>query len=131
MISYNKRDKLVRQIDYVSRFDAALGDREALYGLPQDVAFCTQCVISNQRPNSTVEFEHTCNSNKITIFLDDKGVCDACRYADQKEAIDWEARERELETLLDKHRRTDGQHDCIVSGSGGKDSAMAGASAGR
>ena len=27
------------------------------YGLPEEVRFCKKCVISNQRPNSTVEFK--------------------------------------------------------------------------
>jgi hypothetical protein len=28
---------------------------EAYYGLPREVTFCKTCVISNQRPNSTIE----------------------------------------------------------------------------
>ena len=40
-----------------------------------------------------------------------------------RENINWEAREKELVKLLDKHRKNDGSHDCIVPGSGGKDSA--------
>jgi N-acetyl sugar amidotransferase len=43
--------------------------------------------------------------------------------AEQKEKIDWEERERELLKLLDKHRSNDGSYDCLVPGSGGKDSA--------
>ena len=35
---------------------------EAYYGLPRDVRFCKRCVISNQRPNSAVEFQHTRDS---------------------------------------------------------------------
>jgi len=57
--------------------------------------------------------------------LDDEGVCDACRFAEQKERIDWAARERELVKLLDRHRRDDGAYDCVVPGSGGKDSCYA------
>ncbi len=37
---------------------------EAYYGLPQEVKFCTKCVMSNQRPASTIEFKHTTNSKK-------------------------------------------------------------------
>lgn len=96
---------------------------EAYYGLPQEVKFCNKCVMSNQRPASTVEFKHTIKSKKTTINFDDEGVCDACRVAESKENIDWESREQELLQLLDKYRRTDGQYDCIVPGSGGKDSA--------
>ncbi len=96
---------------------------EAYFGLPEEVIFCKRCVMSNQRPSSYPEFRNTADRKTPTMHIDEEGVCDACRYADQKEDIDWEARKRELEVLLDKHRRTDGQHDCIVSGSGGKDSA--------
>ena len=31
---------------------------EAYYGLPSKVEFCKKCVISNQRPNSTIEFKN-------------------------------------------------------------------------
>lgn len=57
------------------------------------------------------------------MHLDESGVCDACRFAEEKERVDWRAREDELLALLEKHRRNDGYYDCIVPGSGGKDSA--------
>jgi N-acetyl sugar amidotransferase len=93
------------------------------YGLPHDVHFCKKCVMSNQRPASTVEFKHTIDSKKTTLHIDENGVCDACRVAEQKESIDWKKREEELLKLLDKHRSKDGSYDCLVPGSGGKDSA--------
>lgn len=96
---------------------------EAYYGLPTDVRFCSRCVMSNQRPASAVEFKHTINSKKTTLAFDEHGVCDACRVAEHKELIDWDERERELVSLLDEYRSTDGSYDCIVPGSGGKDSA--------
>lgn len=96
---------------------------ETYYGLPKDVVFCKKCVMSNQRPASAVEFKHTIQSKKITMNMDDDGVCDACRTAEQKESIDWGMREEELIALLDKHRSNDGSYDCLVPGSGGKDSA--------
>ncbi len=96
------------------------------YGLPKDVKFCKKCVISNQRPNSAIEFTHTKDSKKKTIHFDEEGVCDACRFAEIKnKTIDWMKREKELIELCGKHRKTDGQYDCIVSGSGGKDSFYA------
>ena len=98
---------------------------EAYYGLPQQVTFCKKCCYSNQRPSSTKEFAHTKNSKKVTLVLDDEGVCDACRFAERKETIDWVEREKQLIDLLDRHRRTDGSYDCIVPGSGGKDSVYA------
>lgn len=97
---------------------------EPLYGLPRNVFFCTRCVMSNQRPTSTQELSHTKESKKVTMAFDAEGVCDACRAADQKERVDWAKREEELLALLDKHRSKDGSYDCIVPGSGGKDSAF-------
>ena len=80
--------------------------------------------MSNQRPASAVEFKHTRDSKKTTINFDAEGVCDACRVNEQKQTIDWKSREQQLLALLDKHRRTDGGYDCLVPGSGGKDSAF-------
>ncbi len=96
---------------------------EAFYGLPQDVLFCKKCVMSNQRPTSSIEFKHTKDSKKATMNFDKDGVCDACRVAEEKEKINWGMREEELIKLLDKHRKSDGSYDCLVPGSGGKDSA--------
>ena len=96
---------------------------EAYYGLPNEVVFCTKCVMSNQRPTSAIEFKHTRKSKKTTLNFDESGVCDACRTAEIKDNIDWGMREDELIKLLDKHRKNDGSYDCLVPGSGGKDSA--------
>lgn len=96
------------------------------YGLPSDVAYCAKCVISNQRPNSAVEYTHTKDSKKKTINFDEHGVCDACNFAEQKKSvIDWEERDRRLRELCDRHRKNDGSYDCVVPGSGGKDSFYA------
>jgi N-acetyl sugar amidotransferase len=99
---------------------------EAKYGLPRYVGFCKKCVISNQRPNSAVEYAHTKDSKKSTINFDAEGVCDACRLAEQKHGkIDWAEREKQLMELCDRHRSKDGSYDCVVPGSGGKDSFYA------
>jgi N-acetyl sugar amidotransferase len=113
-----------RQIDY-SLF-APDANFEPKYGLPRQVQFCTRCVISNQRPNSAVEYAHTAASRKSTILLDDDGVCDACRLTEEKHGtIDWGDRDRQLRELCDRYRKTDGSYDCVVPGSGGKDSFYA------
>jgi N-acetyl sugar amidotransferase len=97
---------------------------EAFYGLPTRVLFCRHCVISNQRPSSTVEFKHKKDEAKATIGFDEDGICDACRYQEVKAVqIDWRQREDALMAVLDKYRRKDGGYDVIVPGSGGKDSA--------
>jgi N-acetyl sugar amidotransferase len=96
----------------------------AMYGLPEVVRFCKLCVISNQRPSSAVEFTHRLSDKKKTIGFDDDGVCDACRFNVQKQTlIDWDQRENDLETLLEKHRGKMG-YNVVVPGSGGKDSAF-------
>lgn len=109
-----------------SRYQADDGDLEVLYGLPKDVKFCVQCNMSNQQPMSSNEYSHGKDSTKTTMTFDDEGVCHACRFNDFKRdgEIDWEEREKELIELCDKYRKDDGSYDCIVGGSGGKDSAM-------
>jgi N-acetyl sugar amidotransferase len=101
-----------------------MGKFEAYFGLPSDVKFCKKCVISNQRPNSTVEFKNNIKEKKETINFDDDGICSACRYHETKDKdINWNEREETLVKLLDKFRRNDGGYDVVVPGSGGKDSA--------
>jgi N-acetyl sugar amidotransferase len=95
------------------------------YGLPEKVLFCKRCVMSNQRPSSSIEFKHKIKKQHRALNFDNDGVCDACRFAELKEKIDWESREKELLKLLDRYRKDDGSYDCIVPGSGGKDSAFA------
>lgn len=96
------------------------------YGLPKEVKFCKKCVISNQRPNSAVEYTHTKDTKKNAINFDEFGICDACRFSEKKyRTIDWNEREKKLVDLCNRFRRTDGFYDCVVPGSGGKDSFYA------
>jgi N-acetyl sugar amidotransferase len=97
----------------------------ARYGLPTTVSFCQRCVTSNQKPISAIEFQHTSGSVKQAIHIDDENICDACRVAEKKSLIDWDARDAELRELCDRHRSSDGSYDCLVPGSGGKDSFVA------
>lgn len=68
--------------------------------------WCTHCLAMSTRPR---------------ITFDDRGWCNACRWAEQKRTLDWDARLAELHALLDRHRRSDGRFDCVVPVSGGKD----------
>ncbi|MFT8348037.1 N-acetyl sugar amidotransferase [Clostridium saccharoperbutylacetonicum] len=108
------------EIDY-SKYEGNQ-NLEAKYGLPNEVTFCKECVISNQRPNSCVEFKHNKQSKKETIKIDTNGVCDACKANKEKQKIDWSLREKELIELCNKYRKNDGSYDCLIPGSGGKDS---------
>ena len=122
---------MVDSIPYPSEIDLNDYKKENLspkvfYGLPKKVLYCKKCVISNQRPNSAIEYAHTQKTEKVTIHFDDEGVCDACRFTEKKNNIvDWVAREQQLKELCNKYRKNDGSYDCIVPGSGGKDSFYA------
>lgn len=71
--------------------------------------FCKKCVLPE--------------TSAIPISFDENGVCSACRVAEEREKIDWDAREKELREILDKYRSKDGtNYDCIIPVSGGKDS---------
>jgi N-acetyl sugar amidotransferase len=121
MIKHN--DPRKDRVDYLE-FETNKKISKALYGLPINVKFCSKCGVSNQRPNSVVEYKHTKESNKKTIHFDSQNICDACRVAEHKNLgiIDWEVRRAELSELCDRYRSNDGSYDCIVPGSGGKDS---------
>lgn len=96
---------------------------EVYYGLPEEVKFCKKCVISNQRPNATNELRYSPKTGKDSTNIDDDGICDACKYAEMKEKkFDWKKREKILKEICDRHRSSNGKYDCIVPGSGGKDS---------
>ena len=76
-----------------------------LYGLPKKIKFCLNCVISNQRPSSTIEFKNDGFSKKEFINFDENDICDACKVKQIKDKIDWNEREKELRDLCDKHRK--------------------------
>lgn len=108
-----------------SRYAPDLAEPDTFYGLPREIRFCARCGYSNQKPNSEREFAHTIDTRKDTVAFDADGVCSACRIADAKRATDWAGRLRMLRELCDRYRRTDGRYDCLVPGSGGKDSFYA------
>ena len=98
-----------------------------LFGTPNKVIFCKICVSSNQRPCSTLEYEHNFKrTNAKYLNIENDGICDACKYSQKKEnIINWNSREKQLIRLLDKYRKSNGDYDCLVPGSGGKDSVFA------
>ncbi|MDO8584838.1 MAG: N-acetyl sugar amidotransferase [bacterium] len=73
------------------------------------MTYCKKCVMPNTKPD---------------LFFDQAGVCDACLSAVKKETgIDWEARKKEFEAIIETYRSKDGSnYDCIIPVSGGKDS---------
>jgi len=70
--------------------------------------YCKRCVMPDTKPN---------------LYLDEDGVCNACRSYEKRQEIDWNKRLEELKTLLEKYKSKDSSSwDCIIPVSGGKDS---------
>lgn len=62
---------------------------------------------------------------KPDLSFDEEGVCNACRNFENRKAIDWNQRKKELLQIVDRYRSKDGSNwDCIVPVSGGKDSTF-------
>ena len=114
-----------KQVDFAN-YSKVQNELKTFYGLPNEFKICKKCVITNQRPNSAIEYKHTKDSKKPTIHFDENGICDACNFAEKKNTqINWKEREEKLIELCNKHRKNDGSYDCVVPGSGGKDSFYA------
>ena len=94
------------------------------YGLPDEVHYCRRCVMSNQKPLTSIEYKNV-DGKRNYIDFDEVGVCAACRYEEIKRKIDWKEREEKLKELLTRYRKSDGSYDVIVPVSGGKDSTYA------
>ena len=97
-----------------------------MYGLPKEVKYCVKCNVTNQRPTSTNEYKHDKNTAQIPIEFDNNNVCYACRANEEKwdGKIDWKEREQELKDLCDRYKNVKSQYNCLIGGSGGKDSAF-------
>jgi len=72
----------------------------------KEIFWCKNCLNMSTRPR---------------ITFDSRKWCNACQWMEEKTAMDWRPREKELVQLLDKHRSSTGDFDCIVPVSGGKD----------
>ena len=89
------------------------------------IIFCKKCVMSNQRPGSTIEFKKINKEEKKLISFNEEGVCSACEYKEVKDTkIDWKERQSLLKKLCEKYRSRNGSYDVVVPGSGGKDSVF-------
>ncbi len=72
------------------------------------IKYCCNCVYPETKPDLT---------------FDEDGVCDACRFANVKDATDWDSRRKELVEIFNKFKSKDGSnYDCVIPISGGKDS---------
>lgn len=74
------------------------------------IKYCKKCVYPNTKPD---------------LHLDENGICDACRFVDVKDDIDWIKRKEELREIFNKYRSKDSsRYDCVIPVSGGKDSTF-------
>ena len=72
------------------------------------LTYCKMCVMPDTKPD---------------LHLDDDGVCNACRSYESRASVNWDARYADLLRVLERYRTgADGNWDCIVPVSGGKDS---------
>lgn len=105
--------------------DLSKKSNESLFGLPSKVEHCGNCLMTNQKPHSVNENDSRVGNSKLGMTIHPDGLCDACHYSFRKhQDIDWEKREELLLQKLERFRKHTGDYDCIVSGSGGKDSMM-------
>jgi N-acetyl sugar amidotransferase len=72
----------------------------------KELKWCSGCLTMSTRPR---------------ITFDENGLCNACLWKEKKLTLNWKSRETELNNLLNNHRRSDGEFDCLVPLSGGKD----------
>ena len=68
---------------------------------------CKKCIQPDTRPG---------------IYFDNKGICGACLWEEEKKNIDWKERYRELENIAKDAKNNSGNYDCVIGVSGGKDS---------
>ncbi len=60
------------------------------------------------------------NSERPRITFDKRGWCNACQWSEEKKRLNWDKRRKELKSILKKYK-SNGDYDCIVPVSGGKD----------
>lgn len=69
--------------------------------------YCQRCIMPNSRPDQ---------------YLNDEGVCNACLSFDYQKKIDWDKRKNDLLGIISEKKLNKDKWNCVVPGSGGKDS---------
>ena len=71
---------------------------------------CKLCIQPDSRPG---------------IFFSKEGICGACLWEEEKQKINWDERERELIEIANWAKiKSNGNYDCVIGVSGGKDSTF-------
>lgn len=72
------------------------------------IRYCRKCIMPETKPD---------------LFIDEKGICSACRSFEKRDEIDWNLRKEELFRILERYRsKNNTSYDCLIPVSGGKDS---------
>ncbi|MEK7516292.1 MAG: N-acetyl sugar amidotransferase, partial [Patescibacteria group bacterium] len=75
---------------------------------PQKMTYCKRC---------------TYPLIAVNLTMGDEGICSGCLVHEEKDKLDWPAREEEFkEILLSYAGKSPSGYDCIIPVSGGKDS---------
>ena len=69
--------------------------------------YCNKCIMPDTRPDQ---------------YLNNEGICNACLSFDLQEKIDWQKRKFELLKIIREKNLDKDKWNCVVPGSGGKDS---------
>ena len=69
--------------------------------------YCKRCIMPDTRPDQ---------------YLNNEGICNACVSFDFQKKIDWKKREEKLKKIIDDKKLDKSRWNCVVPGSGGKDS---------
>jgi len=74
----------------------------------RSIRYCTRCIMPETKPD---------------LFIDEEGVCNACRNIENRAEVDWGKRKKELQEIIQRYQsKAAPNYDCIVPVSGGKDS---------
>ena len=71
--------------------------------------YCSVCLLPSSKPD---------------LYFTQEGVCSACTSFLELPQIDWDKRESSFLQIIEKFRNSDGNWDCVIPVSGGKDSTF-------
>lgn len=69
--------------------------------------YCRNCILPDSRPG---------------LVIGEDGICQPCKTHGQKHDIDWAAREKAFQAVVENAKRHSKGYDCLIPVSGGKDS---------
>ena len=71
--------------------------------------YCSVCLLPSSKPD---------------LYFTQEGVCTACTSFFERPKIDWDERKSNFLKIIEKFRNSDGNWDCVIPVSGGKDSTF-------